>query len=96
VLLSPSSEGGARIATQAENGQAPVASGSPAAKAGLKAGDLITAVNGTKVTSTDGFIAAVFGDDPGQTVTLTVQRNGQTNQVKVTLGNRPASPANAG
>ena len=91
VFLSSTSEGGARIALQNENGQPPVAPGSPAAKAGLKPGDLITAVNGTKVTSTDQFIATVFGDNPGQTITLTVKRDGQTKQIKVTLGMRPAS-----
>src|ERR1700744_4094343 len=39
VFLSSTSEGGARIATESENGQQPVAPGSPAAKAGLKPGD---------------------------------------------------------
>jgi putative serine protease PepD len=96
VVLSGTSEGGARIASAEQNGQAPVAPGSPAAKAGLKPGDLITAVNGTKITSTDNFIATVFGDKPGQTVTLTIKRDGQTMQVKVTLGDRPAAPANGG
>jgi putative serine protease PepD len=97
VCLSASSEGGAKIATGPGEGcSAPISPGSPAAKAGLKPGDLITAVDGTKVTSTDGFIGAVFTDSPGQTVTLTIQRDGQTKQVKVTLGTRPASPANAG
>jgi putative serine protease PepD len=91
VFLSSTSQNGAQIATQPENGQSPVAAGSPAAKAGLKPGDLITAVNGTKITSTDQFIATVFQDDPGQTITLTVKRDGQTKQIKVTLGTRPAS-----
>jgi putative serine protease PepD len=91
VFLSSTSEGGARIATNEENGQPPIAPGSPAANAGLKAGDLITAVNGTKITSTDQFIATVFEDNPGQTITLTVKRDGQTKQVKLTLGTRPAS-----
>jgi putative serine protease PepD len=91
VFLSSTSEGGARIASQEANGTAPVAPGSPAAKAGLKPGDLITAVNGTKITSTNQFIATVFQDNPGQTITLTVKRDGQTKQVKVTLGSRPAT-----
>jgi putative serine protease PepD len=91
VFLSSMSEGGARIATQEENGQPPIAPGSPAAKAGLQAGDLITAVNGKKITSTDQFIATVFQDDPGQTITLTVKRDDQTKQIKVTLGTRPAT-----
>jgi putative serine protease PepD len=90
VFLQSTSEGGARIATQEENGQPPIAPGSPAAQAGLEPGDLITAVNGTKITSTNQFIATVFQDDPGQTITLTVERNGQTKHIQVTLGTRPA------
>jgi putative serine protease PepD len=96
VFLSSTSEGGARIAAQQQGGQAPIAPGSPAAKAGLEAGDLITAVNGTKITSTDQFIATVFQDNPGQTITLTVKRDGQTKQIKVTLAQRPASAPTAG
>ena len=95
VFLS-SSEGGARISTTDEDGKPPVAVGSPAAKAGLKPGDLITAVNGTKITSTDAFIATIFHDAPGQTVTLTVNRDGKTMQVKVTLATRPASAPTGG
>jgi putative serine protease PepD len=91
VFLSSTSEGGAQVATQEQNGQPPIAAGSPAAKAGLEPGDLITAVNGEKITSTDQFIATVFQDDPGQTITLTVKRNDQTKQIKVTLGTRPAT-----
>jgi len=91
VSLAPASEGGAEIATTPAQGCPVIAPGSPAAKAGLKPGELITAVNGTKITSTDGFITTVFGDDPGQTVTLTVKHAGNTSQVKVTLGKRPVS-----
>ena len=52
--------------------------GSPAAKAGLQAGDLITAVNGTTVTSVNQFVAAIANYAPGETVTLTVKRSGET------------------
>jgi putative serine protease PepD len=99
VSLAPSSVGGAKIAPACDgqpNCSQPVVPGSPAAKAGLKAGDLITAVNDTKITSTDAFITTVFRDDPGQTITLTVQRDGKTSQVKVTLGTRPASAPTGG
>ncbi len=99
MSLAPSSVGGAKIAPAcdgAANCQQPVVPGSPAAKAGLKPGDLITAVDGTKISSTDGFITTVFQDDPGQTITLTIKRDGKTSQVKVTLGTRPASAPNAG
>jgi putative serine protease PepD len=88
VQLNGTSVGGAQIATSADGGS-PVVSGSPAAKAGLQPGDLITAVNGKSVTSTDAFIATLGNYSPGNVVTLTVKRGGKTMQVKVTLGVRP-------
>jgi S1-C subfamily serine protease len=70
--------------------------GTPGAQAGLKAGDLITAVNGKAITTTDQFIATVDNYPPGQTVTLTVKRGGQTENIKVTLGTRPAQTPRGG
>jgi S1-C subfamily serine protease len=88
VSLSSTSTGGARIGSVQPN--------SPATRAGLQAGDLITAVNGKKITSTDQFIATVDQDSPGQTVTITVNRGGQTKNISVTLGKRPASAPSGG
>ncbi len=68
---------------------AQVQSGSPAASAGIRAGDVITAVNGTAVTSTDQFISVVDGYAPGDNVTLKITRGGQTSNVTVKLGLRP-------
>jgi S1-C subfamily serine protease len=45
------------------------------------------------VTSYDQLISVIARYDPGQTVTLTVLRAGQSKQVKVTFANRP--PGNA-
>ena len=83
VELSGISSSGAQIAS--------VQSGGPGAAAGLKAGDLITAVNGQPITSTDKFIAMVDDDTPGQTVTITVKRGSRRMNIKVKLGTRPAS-----
>jgi S1-C subfamily serine protease len=83
VELSGTSVGGAQISS--------VQQGSPATTAGLQPGDLITAINGKTVTSTDQFIATIDNYSPGQTVTLTVQRSGQTKQIQVKLGVRPTS-----
>jgi len=76
----------------------PVVAGSPAANAGLAAGDTITAVDGKKISSTDDFIAVISTYKPGQTVTMTVKKSNEsgTKQIKVTLGNRPASAPTAG
>src|SRR5207248_1851959 len=92
VSLDQSVSGGAGIAkTGSANGQSPIAPGGPAAKAGLQAGDIITAVNSTHVSSVNEFVAAIANYAPGQTVTLTVNRGGQTKTIKLTLGSQPAN-----
>jgi putative serine protease PepD len=92
VSLNPSSTGGAQIATQPDqNGNSPVASGSPAATAGLQPGDLVTAIGGKPIGSTAQFIETVDTYSPGTKLTMTVQRGGKTLQVSVTLGTRPRS-----
>jgi len=67
-----------------------VASGSPAADAGLRSGDLVTAVDGTEITSGDGLVAQIAGHKPGDRVSLTVHRDSQTSSVDVTLGTQPS------
>ena len=62
---------------------------SPGGKAGLQVNDVITKVNSTAVTGTEQLITTLNKFKPGDSVTLTVQRQGQTKQVKVTLTNRP-------
>jgi membrane-associated protease RseP (regulator of RpoE activity) len=64
-------------------------SGGPAAKGGLTSGDLITAVDGKPVTSTADMGAAVGSLPPGSQVLFDVDRNGQKQQITVTLGKRP-------
>jgi putative serine protease PepD len=94
VCLEDSQSGGAEIAPSSGGGcsTAPVVAGSPAAKAGLKPGETITKVNDKTINNTDDFISVISTFDPGQTVTFTVRESGGTvKQVKVTLGNRPAT-----
>lgn len=59
---------------------------SPAAKAGLEADDIVTAVNGEPVTSADGLIIAAREHKIGETITLTVVRGDKTQDIEVTLG----------
>jgi serine protease Do len=61
----------------------------PGAKAGLKSGDVITAIDGKKVEGSDDLTMDVVSHTPGSTVTLDVVRNGQPTKVSVTLGTRP-------
>lgn len=67
-----------------------VAPGSGAAKAGLQAGDVITAVNGTATPDTETLSTVLAGLQPGQTVPVEVTRaSGGTATVQVTLGQLP-------
>lgn len=73
----------------------PVISGSPAAKAGLKNGDIITAVNGVKVGSA-GTVSSLIGEyAPGDTVQLVVLREGKEITTNVTLEAYPTSTINS-
>jgi putative serine protease PepD len=59
---------------------------SPAASAGLKAGDVIIELDGELVADATDLIVDVRSLAPGDTVTLTVERDGATRTVTVTLG----------
>jgi S1-C subfamily serine protease len=69
---------------------AEVVQGSPAAEAGLKQGDIITALGEESVASTEDLVAAIATREPGESVALEVERNGQQTSLKVTLGTQPA------
>ena len=77
--------GGARITEIKKN--------SPAAKAGLKVGDVVTGFGGTTITSADDLTAAVFNSKSGETVSVTVKRHGATKTLHLTLGVQPTSPS---
>ncbi|HEX4810203.1 MAG TPA: Do family serine endopeptidase [Bryobacteraceae bacterium] len=66
-----------------------VAPGQPGAKAGLQSGDVITAIDGSKVQDSTDLTMKVTEHAPGQSVTLDVLRNGKPMKVNVTLGLRP-------
>lgn len=65
-----------------------VTDGGPAAAAGIKQGDTITAVNGNQIGSPTELLAVLRSFAPGQTVTLTVKEGSSTKDVKVTLGSK--------
>ncbi len=63
----------------------------PAAKAGLKEGDVITAINGKKVTDANSLTFAVTANAPGTKLTLDVLRDGKAKEFTATAGTRPGS-----
>jgi putative serine protease PepD len=81
-LTDAASGGGATVAQ--------IASGGPAGAAGLRSGDVVTAIDGKAVTASDALVSAVDAHKPGDQITLTVKRGGGTDQVKVKLGTRPS------
>jgi putative serine protease PepD len=67
-----------------------VRANTPAARAGLRAGDVITAIGGTKVSSADELRAAISSHRSGDRVSVTFRRNGKTHTVSLTLASRPS------
>ncbi len=65
-------------------------SGSPAVKAGIKAGDVITAVNGEKIGNARELSRRIGTMAPGNSVKLTILQGGSEKTVNVTLGELPA------
>ena len=70
-----------------------VSSGTPAADAGIQAGDVITAVNGRSVMSSADLVREVRQADPGSTLDVRLTRNRKEMNLKVTLPQRRQAPA---
>ena len=69
---------------------AQVETGSPADTAGIQAGDVITQVDGKDVSPDSPLLNLLIAHKPGDEVKLTIDRNGQTQTISVTLGKRPS------
>jgi putative serine protease PepD len=66
-----------------------IAEGSGAAASSLRVGDVVTAVDDADVTDPSSLGSAIARYQPGDEVTVTVDRNGTSIDVPVTLGTRP-------
>ena len=64
---------------------AQVATGSPAYRAGIRKNDIITAIDGTKITTADQLISIIRNHSPGDKITITISRNGKISDISVTL-----------
>jgi putative serine protease PepD len=88
-------EGTAKVGDDERTGAvvASLVKGGPAAAAGLKKGDVLTAVNGEPALSPEALTAWVRSYKVGDTVELTVVRDGAEKKITVKLGAAPATQA---
>ena len=80
------------VSTAAGNGGAVVreaTAGAPAARAGLRAGDVIVAVGGERVAGPDDVAAAIQDRAPGDSVAVELRRDGESQTLDVELTARP-------
>jgi S1-C subfamily serine protease len=89
--LNPQQDAQLGLPANAGVGIASVQSGSPADKAGLQANDIIIKFDGQAVQGEEGFVGFLLKHKPGDTVTFTVLRNKQQQDIKLTLGQYPTS-----
>jgi putative serine protease PepD len=80
--LNPSTPSGAQIGS--------VTTGGPAEDAGLQSGDIVTDIDGTPIDDASALSTYVNTKAPGDKISVTIHRDGQTEKVEVTLANRPA------
>jgi serine protease Do len=92
ISFGPLTPGLARqLGTTAQNGEVigQVAQGSPAQQAGLRPGDVITAIAGQQIADESTLPQVLSQHQPGDMITLTIIRGGQQQDVQLTLGQSP-------
>jgi serine protease Do len=62
----------------------------PAAKSGIRPGDVVVAINGDRIETSRGLIRAVAAVTPGNSIRVTVRRQGREMDIPVNVGRRPA------
>ncbi|MCS6859802.1 MAG: PDZ domain-containing protein [Abditibacteriales bacterium] len=87
-IVGDDAEGGAKLSEITPN--------SPAAKAGLKVGDLITAVDGKPLKNYNELVEMIRSKKAGDKLKLTITREGKSVEITVTLEDRPLSQAQGG
>jgi putative serine protease PepD len=83
VSVGDADTGGAQVGT--------VTAGSPAEKAGLKVGDVITKIGDEGIANSEDLVGAVQGGAVGESVQITVTRDGKTMTVTAVLSDAPSN-----
>ena len=78
-------------AQRAGAGIASVSANTPAAKAGIKTGDVVIAIDGSQVDSSTALVAQIRERSAGDKVTLTIIRDGERQDVAVALATKPST-----
>jgi S1-C subfamily serine protease len=84
-------DNGAFIAPSSSASSPSIITGGPADKSGLKQGDIITAVNGTKIDQGHSLTSLLDQYEPGNMIKLMILNGTNTRQVEITLGSTPNS-----
>ena len=69
-----------------------VTPGGPAQRAGLRTGDVVVSVDGHAVSEPGDVTDALDGSEPGDSVEVEIERDGDRERLDITLGTRPATP----
>lgn len=88
ILNDSYTEDGVQIMPTPVRGNPSVTPGGPAAKAGLKPGDVITKMGDVKITDTSAFMSTIWSHHPGQQVKVQYVRNGENGTAIIELGQK--------
>ena len=64
--------------------------GSPAARSGLRQGDVITSLDGARISNNRDLVRGISAIPPGQNVRLSLLREGRVMEITVQVGRRPS------
>jgi putative serine protease PepD len=73
-----------------------VTNGGPADDAGLRSGDIVTAIGSTTIKGTNDLVATIATHKPGDRISVSVRRGSQTHELTVTLGTQPTQATSSG